>query len=348
LARAAPVPVFAAVGTNARDRVEDLFLAGAIERVASPRHAAVLLLAGPLRPADEEPLQRLHDQLPHPRATICWGEAPFATFAGAHGVPRTADPLPALLNIYRELLDGRRPSEPDFRPDRPPAPWRGIGEHGQGGKGMMGGTPYGRPMAMTDVDLRDGLALDAFRLVAGPFLPGLPAGLVLDLTLQGDVIQQACIVHPPFPVATASADAGFARARRLRAIARLLALLDLRAHATSGLWLAREAERGAQPSTTAWQHAVHASGAVQAIPPGLGCHDGLDARARLVRWLAAVGRDTSAAETAGGGIFAVPGATLAPMLRGLEWHEATLLLASFDACSADDVHEPAAPREHAA
>lgn len=63
---------------------------------------------------------------------------------------------------------------------------------------MMGGTPYGRPMAMTGGD-RDGLALDQLRLRLGPFLDALPAGLVLDVTLQGDVLQDATATRSGAP-----------------------------------------------------------------------------------------------------------------------------------------------------
>lgn len=62
----------------------------------------------------------------------------------------------------------------------------------------MGGRPYGRAMAMTGPDVRDGLQLDRVALRAGPALPGLPAGLALDLQLQGDVIQHAELAPNPF------------------------------------------------------------------------------------------------------------------------------------------------------
>lgn len=48
----------------------------------------------------------------------------------------------------------------------------------------------GLPMADRGPD-RDGLSLDRLHVPLGPVLPGWPAGLVLHLTLQGDVIQQA-------------------------------------------------------------------------------------------------------------------------------------------------------------
>src|SRR3546814_20246746 len=87
-------------------------------------------------------------------------------------------------------MTGERRSEDDRLPDEPQVAWRGKGDHGQGGEGMMGGKPYGRPMAMTDEDLRDGLALDAYTACFGPFLSVLPPGLMLELTLLGDVIQR--------------------------------------------------------------------------------------------------------------------------------------------------------------
>jgi hypothetical protein len=53
---------------------------------------------------------------------------------------------------------------------------------------MTGGVPYGRPLAER-ADDRDGLKLDQLLVRVGPFLPPLPPGLMLDVRLQGDVIQ---------------------------------------------------------------------------------------------------------------------------------------------------------------
>src|SRR3546814_14512508 len=77
---------------------------------------------------------------------------------------------------------------------------------------MMGGKPYGRPMAMTEDDRRDGLALDAYSATFGPFLPVFPPGLQLSLTLQGDVVQSAEVLRPP--VHQAAGDAPLRRIAR--------------------------------------------------------------------------------------------------------------------------------------
>src|SRR3546814_9744942 len=134
-----------------------------------------------------------------------------------------------------------RPSEDDLLPDEPPAPWSGKGEHGQGGEGMMGGKPYGRPMAMTEDDRRDGLALYAYTATFGPFLPVFPPGLQLSLTLQGDVVQSAEVLRPP--VHQAAGDAP------LRRIARLLRLLGLPALAQRLLFAARAGPKAIRRSS---------------------------------------------------------------------------------------------------
>ncbi|HEV2259806.1 MAG TPA: hypothetical protein VGS06_42400 [Streptosporangiaceae bacterium] len=55
---------------------------------------------------------------------------------------------------------------------------------------MAAGPVRGLPMAHQGDD-RDGLRLDRLHVPLGPVLPDWPAGLVVRLTLQGDVVQQA-------------------------------------------------------------------------------------------------------------------------------------------------------------
>ena len=67
-------------------------------------------------------------------------------------------------------------------------PGHGGGGHDHAAGGME--IPGGLPMADRGDD-RDGLRLDQLHLPLGPVLPDWPAGLVLRVTLQGDVIQEA-------------------------------------------------------------------------------------------------------------------------------------------------------------
>lgn len=179
-----------------------LALTPGIELVDSPRHASILLVAGGVPPDLHEALRRLHDQLPAPFATLWYRSAPLSELAGDL---RVDDPeaLPETLkSLHRELMSGRRSSSPRLLPDEPPNPWEGLGDDGHGGEGMMGGVPYGRPMAMNmQDDIRDGLTLDSLTFTLGPFLPILPPGLGAKVTLQGDLIQSWVTQLAPYPIA---------------------------------------------------------------------------------------------------------------------------------------------------
>ncbi|MDT0684084.1 MULTISPECIES: hypothetical protein [Roseobacteraceae] len=274
-----PAPVFAAIGPGRQAETERLLARPGLRRAATPRDAAILLVAGDLPGDTAEALSHVHDQLPHPRATLRWqADAPDAIAA-------------RIETAWRDICAGER-DEDDHLPDEPPNAWKGIGPHGQGGKGMMGGTPYGRPMAMTGTDIRDGLRLDRYTARFGPFLPMLPPGLVLQVTLQGDVICDLDVQAPPLAQA-ADADApDLCAARMLRLLG-----LDRAAHrvmhgqSARALWL-----RGA-------------------VPKRIGRIDGTSARDRLIAWLA-------------GDTVSVAPPDLPALLHGAEWAEAMLILAS--------------------
>ncbi|RJL24836.1 hypothetical protein D5H75_29100 [Bailinhaonella thermotolerans] len=70
---------------------------------------------------------------------------------------------------------------------------------------MAGMAPGGLPMAGRAGD-RDGLRLDVLHVPLGPVLADWPAGLVVELVLQGDVVQEAAV--RPEATATAAATAG--------------------------------------------------------------------------------------------------------------------------------------------
>ncbi len=325
----APAPIFVAGGERMRDRLERLFNDARFVRAASPRHASILLIAGRMRFEDREDLRRLHDQMPHPRVTLLWdaevgealGEAErFTQDAPMADASHTdAAAMDHLAQLWRDLANGERPSEPNLLHDEPPNPWEGIGPHGQGGMGMMGGTPYGRPMAMTSDDLRDGLALDTYTARFGPFLPMFPPGLLLEMTLQGDVIQSAKVLRPP--LAQAASDHAPAALIRL---ARLLVLLGLPAIGQR----ARLAAAGDRSSSTLEKlsRAIRWSGATLAVPPGLGAvegHGDLSTRFDDLRAVACGSSPATQSELP-------ESAHLSSLLPGLEWSEAMLVLNSFD------------------
>ncbi|MEX1661693.1 hypothetical protein AB4874_08505 [Thioclava sp. 15-R06ZXC-3] len=300
LAARAPVPVFIAQGEGAPDALARLALNPAIHVVDSPRAACILLVAGRIPSALADCLNRLHDQLPHPRATVLWQSHAMEPFSDAVEVDASGDITNALSATFADLLAGDRPSEADILPDAPPNEWRGIGPHGQGGKGMMGGTPYGRAMAKTDDDIRDGLSLDAYTADFGPFLPMFPAGLALTLTLQGDMIQAVTVAHPPFEGDTAARE-------------RLLRLLGLSALALRSLH--------GQKGDGTFRRLVRLSRARAAIPADLGrLPDGSDVRSRFDAMVAGL-QTAPASDT---------DMTLGDLLVGLEWHEALLVINSLD------------------
>lgn len=190
MAAHSPIPIFPVAGADAVDEVRDLRLRAEVELVASPRHASVLLVAGQFGEDSIPGLALVHDQVPLPRVTMRWAgdqlvEIPQARFVdGDEG-----DLIGDLVTLDREMLTSPERSEPPLLPDVDSVEWRGVGPYGHGGKGMTGGTPYGRPLADRAPD-RDGLELDQLPVTIGPWIGVLPPGLQLEVKLQGDLIQK--------------------------------------------------------------------------------------------------------------------------------------------------------------
>lgn len=282
LAAARPAPVFVALGMHAGPVREALALDPRVELVDSPRHASVLLVAGGVPPDQHEALRRLHDQLPRPSASLWLSSEPLAELPHAERIDHLAAAPAAIAHLHRELLEGRRPGAAHLLPDQPPHPWKGLGAHGQGGEGMMGGYPYGRPMAMAMMeDLRDGLTLDSLSFTLGPFYPALPPGLQLQLTLQGDLVQMAMLASRAYPLPAAPcwfqalerpvpiAELEIARARHhLHRLAHLLHLAGLDALALRTLADAARLQPGR--SLPALRRRILRSGLLQALDPGVG------------------------------------------------------------------------------
>lgn len=207
---AMPVPVFVAVGAGAHGAVQELRGRPELQLVPTPRHAAVLLVAGRIAAHHAEALDRVHDQMPHPRAVVTWSGD-------------SDDVAAAVGDAFARIRADPSASTPDRLPDEEPNEWRGVGPFGQGGEGMMGGTPYGRPMAMTGDD-RDGLALDELHLPLGPFLEWLPPGVVLDVAMQGEILREVTPRLAPPGTDDAGARPGHEEVTPVRAALRWLAL----------------------------------------------------------------------------------------------------------------------------
>lgn len=188
----------------------------------TPRDADLLLLCGEIPASWRTEVETLFETMGLPRAVLWLQPAAPAP---------TLNVLPLKLRLEEQAI-GRfdsarfarslladRVARQALLPNEAPAPWQGVGPYGQGGEGMMGGKPYGRPMAMT-ADDPDQLMLDDVPTHLGPFLPYWPAGLGLTLRMQGERIRVCETVRnffaekrTPDKQASALTVAEFARAR---------------------------------------------------------------------------------------------------------------------------------------
>jgi hypothetical protein len=231
LARLSDARVYCIAGSRARDEARLLRLAAGVQLATTPRAASVLLIAGELDAGLVAPALVTHDAVPRPRATIWWrlgaeGELVSLNFPDALVVDEP-DPVPALRRVHEEVVSGQRLGDTPLLPDVEPAPWRGIGPYGQGGRAMTGGVPFGRPLPER-ADDRDGLKLDYLPVRIGPLFAPFPAGLALDVKLQGDVIQQATLEN--FSDASTNSGSIFHRALTEQVAVRDLELARARSH----------------------------------------------------------------------------------------------------------------------
>jgi hypothetical protein len=184
--------VYPIAGAGARDALQDLRLEPSLRFVLSPREANVLLIAGHVRRELVDAVVAAHEALSHPRASVLWMTGPddaHLTERLPNAITVGDDPAATLVRVHADLVMGVRDSSPALLPDVDPAPWRGVGPYGQGGSGMTGGVPYGRPLG-DRADDRDGLTLDQLSFRVGPFWHPLPPGLLVEVDLQGDVLHR--------------------------------------------------------------------------------------------------------------------------------------------------------------
>lgn len=162
-------------------------------RVArSAAEADTLLVCGSMSGPLAEATARIWAQQPAPRARVAVGGPADAASALEEAAARLVDvdaqrlPLAAEQGMS-EAGDGTEQDEQD-----------------DGGDEEMS-MPGGLMMADRGPD-RDGLMLDQLHVQLGPVLPDWPAGLLVRVTLQGDVIQEAEVdTVPPGPGVTGPA-----------------------------------------------------------------------------------------------------------------------------------------------
>jgi hypothetical protein len=185
----------------------------------APADADVLAVAGPGGPAMDQVVDRVWLQVPAPRVRTAVRDA--------EQVPAALDAAAVLLADVDHQRSAAASTEPDDHHDGPEhgdhAPSSGAhsAHHDHHGGGMA--LPGGLAMADLGAD-RDGLTLDRLHVPLGPALPEWPAGLVLRVMLQGDVIQEAAAEMLDAGPVTSFWTAGNAVARELDALGRFLAV----------------------------------------------------------------------------------------------------------------------------
>jgi hypothetical protein len=218
------------------------------------------------------------------------------------------------------------------------------GGHGDAHGGHGGGMAMPGGLAMADLgEDRDGLALDRLHVPLGPVLPDWPAGLVLRVVLQGDVVQQAEVevldaeqaVGPSF---WHGPDDRRLAARELDALGRLLSVAGwpdaaIRARRLRDDLLAdAPADRLIDPAATLARR-VRRSRTLRWLLRGIDA-DGVEVSAWLERRFdvvaAALARLADPSEPAAEPMPRVDPAQLPDVLTGLELAAARLVVAALD------------------
>jgi hypothetical protein len=333
----------------------------------SPADTDVLAVAGTPGPELAAVVELLWQQVPAPRAQV---DVPTAA-AAAPALDRAAEVLADAARQRREPVRRSSPA-PHRAPDstdqqiehhghenseHPPSEHGGAGhgEHQHRGHQHGGGMemPGGLPMADVGPD-RDGLMLDRLRVPLGPVLPDWPAGLVVEVVLQGDVVQEATarILDPPAPDHAAppsfwsdadnAADHARRRAaRHLDGLARLLGTAGWDDPAATARHLRDDLLAGApaaalRPRAEALVATVRRSRTLRRMLRGVGSGAG-DVTALLAARLAALQAAPAALDHAEEPADDDPGGTRAPspdelaeLLVGAELAAARLIVAAVD------------------
>lgn len=273
----------------------------------SPADADILLIAGTVPPELAGAVAETWRAMPAPRATaeaLQPGQL-AAALAAAQAELRDLGLQRAVAAAAGSDSEGQGDGlgGHGMPPDRGHA-MNGGGHHGHGTSGMDAGAtdmgamdgaamPAGLPMAGRAED-RDGLRLDQVHVPLGPVLPAWPAGLIVRVAVQGDVVQhaEAEAVGPAaiqagsfwaYPWLRAAAGefvtTGEAARRRMAAhldsLGRFLAIAGWDAAAARAGWLRDEALAGAaagglRPAAARFARRIARSGVLRWLTAGLG------------------------------------------------------------------------------
>lgn len=171
--------------TRVRPAVEGELRRRGWPAAGGPADANLLVVAGDPGPAEADWIGGTWGAVPAPRARVVISDA-----------DRAVEELDRGHAALLASVEGRPPGPGPHRGPRPgggTAPSDGHGGHGamrEGHAAHAGGVVAGLPLAER-ADDRDGLRLDRLHVPLGPVLPDWPAGLVLRLSLQGDLLQAA-------------------------------------------------------------------------------------------------------------------------------------------------------------
>jgi hypothetical protein len=194
-----PFVVAAPGGTGVRLAVEAELRRRGWRVATSPAETELLLVCGEPGAALDAAIETLWQDIPGPRARVrlpvtASAEEIVSELDGASA--ELADLVAQRADALTRLAEGPwTPSEPEGDPGPGMASHANHhgadqGAHDHGGHEHHMGAPAGLAMAERARD-RDGLKLDVLRVPLGPVLPCWPAGLRVNVTLQGDVVQAA-------------------------------------------------------------------------------------------------------------------------------------------------------------
>ncbi|MDI9889215.1 hypothetical protein QMZ92_34015 [Streptomyces sp. HNM0645] len=200
-------PVALPGATESRLAVEAGLRARGWPTAGAPADADLLVVCGAPDPGDADWIDRVEAAMPLPAVRVVVPDVARAAHALDTGMARLAAGEFGPRVQTTRAAPGRQGdrSADRRRPGGFPHDHRGDREHaGHGGRsapvdhegttGHDAGEVAGVPMAQR-ADDRDGLRLDRLHVPLGPALADWPAGLVLRLALQGDVVQASEVAH---------------------------------------------------------------------------------------------------------------------------------------------------------